>query len=58
MTKSVTVSEEDRQILIWGYKCTLVGIIIDWLDNGASYDLSASCEKILNFYTDSGKKLL
>ena len=55
-TKGVAVPTEDRLTLIWGYKCALVGVIIDWLDNGASYDLSASCEKILNLFAGSGKR--
>lgn len=55
-TKCVAVPAEDRLTLIWCYKCVIVGVIIDWLDNGASYDLSASCEKILNLFAGSGKR--
>ena len=29
---------------------------MDWLDNGASYDLSASCQRILNLFAGSGKR--
>ena len=54
--KGVAVPAENRLVLIWGYKCVFVGVIIDWLDNGASYDLSASCEKILNLFAGSGKR--
>lgn len=57
-TKDVVVPAEDRLVLTWGYKCTFVGVIIDWLDNGASYDLSASCERILNLFSGSGKRAL
>lgn len=54
--KGVDIPTEDRLALIWGYKCACVGVIIDWLDNGASYDLSASCERILNLFSGSGKR--
>ena len=57
-TKDVDVPAEDRLALTWGYKCAFVGAIIDWLDNGASYDLSASCEKILDLFEGSGKRAL
>lgn len=55
-TKGVAVPAEDRLVLTWGYKCALVGVIIDWLDNKASYDLSAACERILNLLAGSGKR--
>lgn len=56
VTKDVAVPAEDRMALTWGYKCAFVGVIIDWLDNGASYDLSASCERVLNLFAGSGKR--
>lgn len=55
-TKNVTVSSEDQLTLTWGCKCAFVGVIIDWLDNGASYDLCDSCEKILDLFAGSGKR--
>lgn len=56
VTKDVAVPKEDRLVLTWGYKCALVGVIIDWLEKGASYDLSASCERILELFAGSGKR--
>jgi len=56
VTKNVALSAEDRFDLIWSYKCLFVGILIDWLDKGASYDLSASCERTLNLFAGSGKR--
>lgn len=56
VTKDIAVPVEDRQSLTWGYKCAFVGVIIDWLDNGASYDLSVSCERILKLFAGSGKR--
>lgn len=55
-TKCVAVPEEDRLALIKGYKCAFVGVIIDWLDNGASYDLSVFCERMLTLFAGSGKR--
>lgn len=55
-TKGVAVPIEDRLAITWVYKCAFVGVIIDWLDNGASYDLSASCERILNLFSGSGER--
>lgn len=55
-TKDVDIPAEDRMVLVWGYKCALVGVIIDWLDNEAAYDLSASCERILDLFEGSGKR--
>lgn len=55
-TKRMDVPAEDRLALTRGYKCAFVGVIIDWLDNGASYDLSAFCEKMLILFAGSGKK--
>lgn len=56
VTQSVSVPTEDRLALTWGYKCTFEGIIIDWLDHEGSYDLLASCEKIIDLFAGSGKK--
>lgn len=56
VTKGVAIPTEDRLILTWGYKCAFVGVIIDWLENGASYDLSVSSEKILDLFAGSGKR--
>ena len=37
--KESELSEEDRSMLVWYYKCTLVGIFLDWLDKDMAYDL-------------------
>lgn len=56
VTKDVDISAEDKETLAWYYKCTFVGIIIDWLDSKASYDLTAFCERVLHFFEDSGRR--
>lgn len=55
-TKCMAVPAEDRLALTKCYKCAFVGVIIDWLDNGASYDLSVFCEKILTLFAGSGER--
>lgn len=52
-TKSVAVPEENRETLAWVYKCALVGVIMDWLDKEASYDLPVFCERVLNLFAGS-----
>jgi len=54
--KCVAVPAEDRLVLTRGYKCAFEGVIMDWLDSGASYDLSVFCERILNLFAGSGKR--
>lgn len=55
-TKCVAVPAEDRLALTWVYKCVFVGVIIDWLDNGASYDLFVFCERILSLFEGSQQR--
>lgn len=55
-TKCVAVPTEDQFALTWFYKCAFVGVLIDWLDSGASYDLCVSCERVLNLFAGSGKR--
>ncbi len=49
------VSAEDRDALRWFYKCTLTGIILDWLDRGMAYDLLDFAERICGFFAQGGK---
>lgn len=55
-TKSVTVQEENRETLAWVYKCALVGVIMDWLDKEAAYDLPDFCERVLKLFEGSEKR--
>lgn len=49
---------ENRSTVVRVYKCTLAGLILDWLDEGASYDLLAFCEKICLSFAGAGKRAL
>lgn len=55
VTAGLTLSSEDREILIRFYKCTLTGILLDWLDAGMSYDLLKSFSRMTELLGDSNK---
>jgi len=57
-TKGLDVSSEDRSVCVRYYKCTFVGIVLDWLDAGANYDLCDFCEKICISFESAGKRAL
>lgn len=39
VTDGLKLAPEDKDLLIRFYKCTLVGILLDWMDAGMNYDL-------------------
>ena len=47
---------EEKNLLIRYYKCTLVGALLDWLDAGMKYDLLAAAESICKLFAGSGKQ--
>lgn len=57
VTEGIAVSPENRLTLIRYYKCVFVGVILDWFDNGVSYDLVASCDKMMDLFADSEKRV-
>ncbi len=56
--KNTSLSQCDKSILIRYYKSTLVGVILDWISTGASYDLIEYCQKICQSYEGSGKRAI
>lgn len=42
VTAELTLQPTDKELLIRLYKCVLVGIFLDWLNEGMNYDLLAS----------------
>ncbi|MDO4327223.1 MAG: TetR/AcrR family transcriptional regulator [bacterium] len=54
--KNVNLTPEDKSMFIRYYKCTFAGVVLDWLDAGADYDLLAFCEKICASFEGSGKR--
>lgn len=39
LTETLSISSQDKRLLVRFYKCALVGIILDWFDKEMSYDL-------------------
>lgn len=57
-TQALRLSPEDRKLLARFFNCTLVGIILDWLDDGMNYDPCAAFLRICEIFEDSGKQVL
>ncbi|MCD8021191.1 MAG: TetR/AcrR family transcriptional regulator [Clostridiales bacterium] len=55
-TDGITIPTEDRETLIHFYKCSLYGVILDWLDSDMSYDLLEFTRRIVAFFPEIGKK--
>ena len=51
-----SISEDNKEILIRYYKCTFIGILLDWLDSGASYDLVNFLEKLCDLFSGAGER--
>ena len=56
--KAYPLPEKRRELLVRYYKCVLVGIFLDWLDDGMRYDLSELAALICDLRSESGKKHL
>ena len=57
-TATLTLPPEDRALFIRFYKCALVGVYLDWLDNGMNYDLEKSFIRITELHHGSGKQAI
>ena len=57
-TEEINISPENKEAFIRYYKCTFAGIVLDWLDAGANYDLLDFSLKICNSFEGSGKNAL
>jgi len=52
------VSKAEKEILIKCYKCVFIGSILDWLEEGASYNLEELYEEMCKMFAGSGKRVL
>lgn len=50
--ENVSVSEEYKEVFIRFYKCAFVGVLLDWLDNNASYNLIGFFERTIDLLKD------
>lgn len=55
IAEEVDIPDSDRAVFARFYKCTFAGIILDWLDAGASYDLLEFCEKVCEAFAGVDK---
>lgn len=49
-----TVSESDRAVMHWCFKCAFVGMTIDWLNADMSYDLVADVRRTCELVSKGG----
>lgn len=56
VASGLTLSQDDRALLINFYKCLLVGILLDWLGSGMNYDLLKRITRITELHCDSGRQ--
>ena len=56
-TKDINILDQDKKLLIRFNKCVIVGIILDWLDSDANYDLITSFTRIYQILETNNKKL-
>ena len=57
-TENLSLAENKTESLVRYYKCTLMGIILDWLENDASYDLIAFCQELCELFSGSGERAM
>lgn len=56
VTAELTLPPEDKNLLIQFYKCSLLGITLDWMDKGMNFDLLKAVTRITELLEDSGKQ--
>lgn len=52
----LTISQQDSALLIRFYKCVLIGVMLDWLDDGMQYDLLAAASRLAELFGDPGRQ--
>ena len=50
---SMDIKEDDRKIIVRFFKCLLMGIFLDWLDAGMSYDLLEDSLRVCHWQEDA-----
>ena len=51
------ISKDEKEIFIRCYKCIFVGSLLDWLEEGASYDLKEFYEELCKIFAGSGERI-
>ena len=55
-TGDLLLTKTKTNSLVRYYKCTLMGIILDWLESNALYDLIEFCQEFCDLFSGSGEK--
>lgn len=55
---TLSIAAEDREIIVRYFKCLLVGIFLDWLDSGMSYDLLGDSLRVCRLQEETGLQFL
>lgn len=58
VTVEADIPSENKAVVAKICKCTFAGVLLDWLDTRASYNLPDFCEKACASFADSVKKAL
>lgn len=58
VTAELPISSIDKKLFIQSYKCVLVGVTLDWLDEGMNYDLIGSLVRIGNLFSGSVRQAI
>lgn len=58
VTKDMSLSEEDRNLMLRFYKCLLVGIFLDWLGENMNYDIEKDFKRLTELFGDAGMQAL
>lgn len=51
------ISKEEKEIFVRCYKCVFVGSLLDWLEEGASYDLKELYEELCKMFAGSSERV-
>ncbi len=52
------ISQDEKEIFIRCYKCVFVGSLLDWLEEGASYDLKGFYKELCKVFAGSSERIV
>ena len=54
-TARLFIQADDKELLVRYYKCTLIGVSLDWLNTGMDYDLLSATTRVCDLFAGSSK---
>ena len=58
IARTIPMRSDDQELLTRFFKCLLVGVFLDWLDSGMSFDLLADAMRVCQLQGDASIQLL